>query len=206
MRASYHGPRPPGATLLRAWQKQQKALGLLRQGDGAGYPPVREGDRALPQWARPIVSRRPGRKVRGRTHSVRPASTSRQTREGRKDRGMRCSPHVFRHTFAIEFLRAGGNVFTLKELLGHTSLTISNRYVALADADIERQHRLFSPVEAITNARRREAGCRQNLTCRDAECYSDGALSSYCFSACETYCFHSRNRLSQPKTKTGLGR
>lgn len=72
-----------------------------------------------------------------------------------KIEGVRCSPHTFRHTFAIEFLRAGGNVFTLKELLGHTSLTISNRYVALADADIEKQHRLFSPVEAMMHGPRK---------------------------------------------------
>jgi site-specific recombinase XerD len=66
----------------------------------------------------------------------------------------RCSPHTFRHTFAVEFLRAGGNVFTLKELLGHTTLAMVNRYVALADADIENQHRQFSPVERM-RARRR---------------------------------------------------
>ena len=69
--------------------------------------------------------------------------------------GIRCSPHVFRHTFAIEFLRSGGNVFTLKELLGHTSLSISNRYVSLAQADIERQHRLYSPVEQLRGLRPR---------------------------------------------------
>ncbi|MDQ3815506.1 MAG: tyrosine-type recombinase/integrase [Armatimonadota bacterium] len=57
----------------------------------------------------------------------------------------RCSPHTFRHTFAVEFLRAGGNTFTLKELLGHTSLHLTNKYVALAQADLEAQHRAFSP-------------------------------------------------------------
>jgi site-specific recombinase XerD len=61
----------------------------------------------------------------------------------------RCSPHTFRHTFAVEFLRAGGNVFTLKELLGHTTLAMVNRYVALAQADIEAQHRQFSPADRL---------------------------------------------------------
>jgi integrase/recombinase XerC len=61
----------------------------------------------------------------------------------------RCSPHTFRHTFAVEFLRAGGNVFTLKELLGHTTLAMVNRYVALAQADLEAQHRQFSPADRL---------------------------------------------------------
>jgi integrase/recombinase XerD len=61
----------------------------------------------------------------------------------------RCSPHTFRHTFAVEFLRAGGNVFTLQQMLGHTSLHMTNRYVALAQADIENQHRQYSPVERL---------------------------------------------------------
>jgi len=61
----------------------------------------------------------------------------------------RCSPHTFRHTFAVEFLRAGGNVFSLQQILGHTSLHMTNKYVALAQADIENQHRQFSPVERL---------------------------------------------------------
>lgn len=62
---------------------------------------------------------------------------------------VRCSPHTFRHTFAVEFLRAGGNVFTLKQLLGHTGLQVTQRYVALAQADIQSQHRQFSPGDRL---------------------------------------------------------
>jgi site-specific recombinase XerD len=62
-----------------------------------------------------------------------------------KVQGTRCTPHVFRHTFAVEFLRNGGNVFSLKQMLGHTSLHMTNNYVALAEADIKKQHRQFSP-------------------------------------------------------------
>jgi site-specific recombinase XerD len=61
----------------------------------------------------------------------------------------RCSPHTFRYTFAVEFLRAVGNVFSLQQPLGHTSLHMTNRYVALAQGDIENQHRQFSPVERL---------------------------------------------------------
>jgi integrase/recombinase XerC len=62
---------------------------------------------------------------------------------------VRCSPHTFRHTFAIEFLRAGGNQFSLKELLGHTTLHMTNKYVALAQADIQAQHQKYSPVDRL---------------------------------------------------------
>jgi site-specific recombinase XerD len=62
---------------------------------------------------------------------------------------VRCSPHTARHYFAIQFLRAGGNVFSLKELLGHTTLAMTNKYVALAQADLEQQHRQFSPGDRL---------------------------------------------------------
>ncbi len=62
---------------------------------------------------------------------------------------VRCSPHTFRHTFAVEFLRNGGNQFTLMQLLGHTQMKQTARYVALAQADIEEQHRQFSPADRL---------------------------------------------------------
>lgn len=69
--------------------------------------------------------------------------------------GVRCSPHTMRHSFAIEFLRSGGSGFTLKELLGHTDLGMTNRYVALAQADITNQHRQYSPVSRLKGGRRK---------------------------------------------------
>ena len=65
----------------------------------------------------------------------------------------RCSPHTFRHTFAVNFLNNGGNTFSLKVILGHTSLHMTNKYVALAEADIQKQHRQFSPADRLERGR-----------------------------------------------------
>ncbi len=46
--------------------------------------------------------------------------------------------HRFRHTMAIEFLRNGGSVVVLKEILGHESLETVLVYVRLAELDLEK--------------------------------------------------------------------
>lgn len=43
--------------------------------------------------------------------------------------GVRCSPHTLRHTFALNYLRAGGNLFYLSKILGHTSIKTTERYL-----------------------------------------------------------------------------
>jgi site-specific recombinase XerD len=54
--------------------------------------------------------------------------------------------HRFRHTFAIEFLRNHPNAYALQAMLGHSSLKMVNRYLFIAQADLDRAHRHGSPV------------------------------------------------------------
>lgn len=66
----------------------------------------------------------------------------------------RCSPHTFRHTFAVSFLRAGGNQFSLMQMLGHSGIAMTARYVQLAQADVEKQQRQFSPADNLKKGNR----------------------------------------------------
>lgn len=60
--------------------------------------------------------------------------------------GVNMYPYQFRHVFALEFLRNGGNSFALQKMMGHADLNMTKRYIFLANTDIKEQHKTASPV------------------------------------------------------------
>lgn len=76
-------------------------------------------------------------------------------RLGKKVEVPRLHPHLFRHTFAVRYLMNGGDVMTLKLMLGHTTLDVTQIYMHLAEAHVQIQHHKFSPVDRLGLARRR---------------------------------------------------
>lgn len=63
--------------------------------------------------------------------------------------GVRVSPHTLRHTYALNFVRNGGDPFTLQRILGHSSLETTRRYCELAEADVLERQRALSPLGTL---------------------------------------------------------
>jgi site-specific recombinase XerD len=58
-----------------------------------------------------------------------------------------CSPHTFQRTFALWSLRAGMNIYALQQIMGHSDLTMLQRYLALVKQDLQAAHEKYGAVD-----------------------------------------------------------
>lgn len=59
------------------------------------------------------------------------------------------APHAWRRGFAVQFLRNGGDLFALQQILGHTSLDMTRKYVRYLPEDLVKLHLRFSPMDRL---------------------------------------------------------
>lgn len=62
---------------------------------------------------------------------------------------MRVSPHTFRHTFARLWVIKGGNTIALSRIMGHTSTSMTDKYVRLWGIDLNQSYDLCNPCSDI---------------------------------------------------------
>jgi len=71
------------------------------------------------------------------------------TRLAKRSGVYRLHAHLCRHTFATRFLINGGDVFSLQQILGHSTLEMVRHYVNLASSHIAIQHQKYSPLDRL---------------------------------------------------------
>lgn len=69
-------------------------------------------------------------------------------RRGRRA-GVHANPHKWRHSAAIQYLRGGGRIETLKALLGHTTLDMTLHYARIAGVDLTSAHAVADPARSL---------------------------------------------------------
>lgn len=63
--------------------------------------------------------------------------------------GVTVTPYHLRHTFALWFVRNGGNLFALQKIMGHTKLDMTRTYVNLVQADLKNSHKKATPINNL---------------------------------------------------------
>ena len=55
--------------------------------------------------------------------------------------------HAFRRWFALTCLRAGMDIYSLQQLMGHADLQVLRRYLKQTNQDMREAHQKASPVD-----------------------------------------------------------
>ena len=75
--------------------------------------------------------------------------------------GHSITPYSLRHSFALLYLRNGGNVFTLQRTMGHADLNMTKRYLALTGEDLKKKHEGASTINILTQKRVKEINLKE---------------------------------------------
>lgn len=80
---------------------------------------------------------------------------ARRMREYSEKLGKKITPYQLRHSFAIMFLRNKGSAFHLQQMLGHTTLDMTEKYVYLSKRDVDEVHYTASPLNNLLPFKKR---------------------------------------------------
>jgi site-specific recombinase XerD len=71
------------------------------------------------------------------------------TRMARRSGVIRLHAHLCRHTFAVNYLLNGGDILSLQQILGHTTLEMVRHYLHFTSSQVAAQHHKYSPMDKL---------------------------------------------------------
>jgi len=93
------------------------------------------------------------------TDGIRGAITRYNQRKGVDVEGI----HRFRHKFATDYVKNGGNIVDLQHLLGHASLEETQIYVNLLITDLKEHNNTFNPLDNFLNKQRKKTTIKMKI-------------------------------------------
>lgn len=89
---------------------------------------TRDGERVRPQWLTQMLQRL------ARKSGI---------------EGVKTGPHTYRHTFALGYIRNGGDPFSLQRILGHSNMDMVSTYLRMEGQTLHEAHAKFSPLKQL---------------------------------------------------------